>query len=398
MAENVGNETQLTEKDLRQWDLLRAFQTALAQRVQPAQQHPSWADARRTCAYSEYLSLFLFGLFNPVLKTMRSLCAASQLPRVQREVSGQPVSLGSFSEAQHLVDLRVLEAVFGDLSAQVQNPAPADVRPAWQQWFARDSSLFAALPRMSWALYGGGRAGAKNNAVRLHLNFHLLEDKPARLQVVPGKVCERKVWREVWERGAGYVGDRYFAEGYALLGELDEQGCRYVLRLREEARITVEEELPLTAADREANLQRQAWARLGVKHRRSVRVRVVWIRTAQNEELRLVTNVPPDQLSAAEVGLLYRRRWQIECFFRWVKCLLGCRHWLAESQQGVTLQLYLALIAAVLFQLHTGRRPNKRMLELFQLHQLGWASTEDLLAGLEREQQREQRRKAKKSK
>lgn len=394
MAERVDNERELSEKDLRQWDLLQAFQKALGQHVQPAEQHPSWGDARRTCAYSQYLSLFLFGLFNPVLKTMRSLCAASQLPRVQREVSGGSISLGSFSEAQHLVDERVLEAVFGDLSSQVQGRAAAKVPPAWQQWFARDSSLFAALPRMSWALYGGGRAGAKNNAVRLHLNFHLLEDKPARLQVAPGKVCERKVWREVWEPGAGYVGDRYFAEGYALLGQLEEKGCRYVLRLRDEALITVEEELPLAPNDAQARVQRQAWARLGTKDRRSVRVRVVWIRTAQNEELRLITNVPPDQLSAAEVGLLYQRRWQIECFFRWIKCLLGCRHWLAESQQGVTLQLYLALIAAVLFQLHTGRRPNKRMLELFQLHQLGWATTQDLVAALLREQSREQRRKA----
>lgn len=395
MAERTDDEGRLTEKDLRQWDLLRAFQVALAQRANPAQQHRSWADARRTCAYADYLSLFLFGLFNPVLKTMRALCAASQLPRVQREVSGQPVSLGSFSEAQHLMDLRVLEEVFGDLSAQVQGPAPADVRPAWQQWFARDSSLFAALPRMAWALYGGGKAGAKNHAVRLHLNLHLLEDKPVRMQVTVGKVCERKAWKEVWEAGAAYVGDRYYGENYQLLGQLEEKGCRYVLRLRDEALITVEAELPLKAADRAAGIQRQAWARLGCKQRRSVRVRVVWIGTAPGPELRLVTNVPPDQLSAAEVGLLYRRRWQIECFFRWVKCLLGCRHWLAESQQGVTLQLYLALIAAVLFQLHTGRRPNKRMLELFQLHQLGWASTEDLLAALEREQQREQRRKAK---
>ena len=396
MAERTDNEGQLTEKDLRQWDLLRAFQGALAKRANPAQQHRSWADARRTCAYVDYLSLFLFGLFNPVLKTMRALCAASQLPRVQREVSGQSVSLGSFSEAQHLLDLRVLEDVFGDLSAQVQGPAPVDVRRAWQQWFARDSSLFAALPRMGWALYGGGKAGAKNHAVRLHVNLHLLEDKPARMQVTVGKVCERKAWKEVWEAGAAYVGDRYYGENYQLLGQLEEKGCRYVLRLRDEALITVEEELPLAAADQAAGVQRQAWARLGCKQRRSVRVRVVWIGTAPGPELQLVTNVPPDQLSAAEVGLLYRRRWQIECFFRWVKCLLGCRHWLAESQQGVTLQLYLALIAAVLFQLHTGRRPNKRMLELFQLHQLGWASTEDLLRALAREQQREQRRKAKK--
>jgi Transposase DDE domain len=392
----VVSELKISAADLKQWDLLARFREQLMAR-KGGGLHPSWSDQRRSLQYGDYLSLFLFGLLNPALKTMQALCAASQLERVRREVCGGPVSLGSFSEAQHLSDPAVLERVFGDLAGQVQGPSPGEVRQAWRQWFARDSSLFAALPRMSWALYGGGRAGAKNNAVRLHLNFHLLEDKPARLQVVPGKVCERKAWREVWERGAGYVGDRYFAENYQLLGELEQKGCRYVLRLRDEAVITVEEELPLAAADQAANVQRQAWARLGGKGYRSVRVRVVWIRTAQNEELRLVTNVPPDQLSAAEVGLLYRRRWQIECFFRWVKCLLGCRHWLAESQPGVTLQLYLALIAAVLLQLSMGRRPNKRMLELFQMYQMGWASLAELLAGLQRQQAREQARKIKKS-
>ncbi|HEY9173604.1 MAG TPA: hypothetical protein VI136_15060 [Verrucomicrobiae bacterium] len=39
---------------------------------------------------------------------------------------------------------------------------------------------------------------------------------------------------------------------------------------------------------------------------------------------------------------------------------------LAESPDRVTLKLYLELIAAVLFQLNTGRRPNRRVLELFQ--------------------------------
>jgi Transposase DDE domain len=396
VAHGTRAQLQLSEKDLRQWDLLAAFRQALARQAAPADMDRSWSDRRRTCGYAGYLSLFLFGLFNPALETMRALCAASRLPRVQREVSGGHASLGSFSEAQHLTDPGVLERVFGDLVSQVQGPAPGDVRQAWQQWFARDSSLFAALPRMSWALHGAGNASAKNNAVRLHLSLHLLEDRPARMQVTAGKVCERKVWKETWETGAAYVGDRYFAENYRLLGQLEEKGCRYVLRLRDEAVITVEEELPLSEVDRAAGVQRQAWARLGSRAcYRSVRVRVVWIGTAGAETLRLVTNVPPDQLSAAEVGLLYRRRWQIECFFRWIKCLLGCRHWLAESQTGVTIQLYLALIAAVLFQLHTGRRPNKRMMELFQLHQLGWATTQDLMAGLEREQQREQRRKTK---
>jgi hypothetical protein len=154
----------------------------------------------------------------------------------------------------------------------------------------------------------------------------------------------------------------------------------------------------LSEEDRAAGRQRQALATLGGKAHRSVRGRVVWIGLAGGGTLRLVSNVPSEELSAAEVGLLYRRRWQMECFFRWLKCLLNSRHWLAESRAGVTIQLYLALIAAVLFQLHTGRRPNRRMLELFQLHQLGWASTDGLIAGLQREQEREERRKRKRSK
>jgi hypothetical protein len=74
----------------------------------------------------------------------------------------------------------------------------------------------------------------------------------------------------------------------------------------------------------------------------------------------------------------------IECFFRWIKCILGCRHWLAESSEGVAIQIYLALIAALLLQLYIGQRPNKRMMELIQMHQQGWATDQELIAGLAR--------------
>ena len=40
------------------------------------------------------------------------------------------------------------------------------------------------------------------------------------------------------------------------------------------------------------------------------------------------------------IGLIYRRRWTIELFFRWIKCILGCRHFFAESPEGVAIQLY----------------------------------------------------------
>lgn len=398
---SAGEATQpLREEDLRQWQLIARFRDHLARCGPQLSAASTWSDPARKLQLAEYLSLFLFALVNPVLVTTRALCAASHLDRVQRELSGQPVSLGSFSEAQHLIDPTWLEKLFTQLAAQVPAPAPRDPPQAWQQWFARDGSLLPALPRMHWALFGGGKArqdGAPNHAVRLHLSFNLLEDKPAAAQITHGKICERKTWKAQWERGAAYVGDRLYSEDYQGLRELAARGCAYIVRLRDDAVVTVTEELPVTATDRAAGVTRQAWVQLGRRAcDRITGVRVVWVQSATAGELRLATNLPGADAPAELISVMYRRRWQIEGFFKWLKCLLNCRHWLAESQRGVTIQLYLALIAAVLLQLATGRRPTKRMLELIRLYQLGWATLEELTAGLAREQARAKLRAAKK--
>jgi len=390
----------LREEDLRQWRLIDVFRKQLGRLPMGLSAQSTWSDPSRKLQLAEYLSLFLFALVNPVLATTRSLCAASSLSRVQRELSGRPVSLGSFSEAQHLTDPAWLEALFTQLAAQVPGPAPRDAHQAWQQWFARDSSLLPALPRMHWALFGGGRAkknGAPNNAVRLHLSFHLLDNKPVAAQVTNGKTCERKTWKAQWEQGAAYVGDRYYAEDYECLRQLDARHCAYIVRLREQSVIAVLEELPLTPADRAAGVVRHARVKLGSQAHNCIEgLRVVWVHSATAGELRLATNLPVADAPAELISVMYRRRWQIESFLKWLKCLLGCRHWLAESQRGVTVQLYLALIAAVLLQLFTGRRPNRRMLELIRLHQMGWATLEELTNGVACEVQRAERRSAKK--
>ena len=386
----------LTESQLHRWRLVDAFRQRMHQVMGPVKGgHPSWADSQRRLFYDDYLSLFLFGLLNPVVRTMRALCAASHLERVQEEICSVPVSLGSFSEAQHLLEPALLEKVFADLAAEVQGRQPVDPRLKVYDWMAQDGTLWRALPRMAWALYGGGRRDGESRAVKLHLSLHVLADKPVRGTVRRGKDCERAVWREHWQAGDAYIGDRYYGEDYSLFGRLDRKGCAYVLRLRQEAVIAVEEELPLSEADRAAGVVRQAWVRLGA-HTQSCRVRVVWI-CAEGRELILVTNLPPAELPAQLVSLLYWKRWQVEMFFRWIKCILGCRHWLAESPEGVTLQIYLALIAALLLQLYTGKRPSKRMMELIQLYLMGVASLEELTAGLERELQRLERAKSKKN-
>lgn len=382
-------------RDLGRWKLIADFQQRLEVACASKGVRGSFADGRRKLSMESYLGLFLFGLLNPVVRTMRGLCEASDLERMGSDVCGRAVSLGSFSEAQAVVDPELLKAVFEDLANEVNAGKSLGHKGKFahvqaMHWQIVDSTLWEVLPRMRWAFWR--KQGPDQNAVRLHVGLHLLSDHPVTAEVTGGKVCERKAWRRKWEPGAGYIGDRNFGEDYKIFQELDDLGCSFVLRLRESASVEIAQELAVEEADARAGVIRSAWAYLGCKKKyRSLRVRLVWVDTGK-ETLILVTNQDESQLSAELVAELYRRRWQVELFFRWIKCILGNRHWLAESQQGVSLQIYLALIGALLLQLHGNVRPSKRMMERLQLYLMGMATLEELSAGIEREMARIQKR------
>jgi len=375
---------QFSPNELRQWKLIADFRARLEAVAKDQTHHPTWQDKRRKLQQFDYLSLFLFTLVNPVIASFRAASAASGLRRVQQEVCSRSTSASGLSEAQHLLAPELLEKLIASLSEQVQGPRPTDPRAAWQVWLARDSSIFAATHRMFWAQYGAGKAGRHNHAVRFHVSFQLWEEKPARVAVTPGKVCERKVWRAQLQPGATYVGDRYFAEDYKMFGRLQELGCYFVLRLRDEAVVQVLEENPVSEEARQAGILGDQWVQLGSRKRyQTGRLRLITLRKPSGTVMRLVSNLGLAEMSGREIQTLYRRRWQIECFFRWLKCLLGCRHWLAESPAGVTTQLYLAVIAGLLLQLVLGRRPHQRLWERLQFYLLGWASAEELLQAVQ---------------
>ena len=73
----------------------------------------------------------------------------------------------------------------------------------------------------------------------------------------------------------------------------------------------------------------------------------------------------------------------VELFFRWFKCILGCTHLVALSKNGLTIQIYCALIASMLITLWTGRKPTKRTFEMIALNFMGWATDEELARHIE---------------
>jgi hypothetical protein len=330
------------------------------------------------------LSLFLFGWFNPVVTTMRGLCAASRLARVQREVSGRAVSLGSFSEAQAVVDPGLLQAVFTELATQ-SAPTGARLAGLTGRELVVDSTVWQVLPRMAWALWRPHTSSAAcgaDHAIRLHVQFDLARDQVRAAKLTPAKVCEREAWEQMAQPGDLSIGDRYFSYDYKKLARLQQRGSDWLVRLRLDAQWVQEQQETLSAADRAADVLWAGTVRLG-KLGEGPRVRVIRL-LGTEENILLATTLPVDQASPELLGLWYRYRWKVELFFRWLKCILGCRHWLAESPAGVAVQVYLALIAAQLLVLYSGQRPNRRQMEAIQFYLLGWASAEETVAQLAR--------------
>lgn len=366
------------EKDLRRWRLVERFQKVLAEDLS-SRGGPTgtWADSGRRLHLEEYLSLFLFGMFNPVVETMRGLCEASRLGRVQREVCKRKVSLGSFSEAQAVVEPELLKGVLERLGADADTP-PAGARGLRANKRVIDSTVWRVLPRMGWAFWR--RQQGLDNAVRLHVVFDLAKGRVSDASLTPAKVCERAQWRKLARAGACDIADRYYGYDYVQLGELQAAGADFVVRLRIDALWVEETSELLDAADREAGVTWAGTVRLG-KHGDGPRVRVVQI-LAEEESILIATTLGAADAPPQTVGLCYKHRWQVEMFFRWLKCILGCRHWLAESERGVALQVYLALIAAQLLVLYRGERPNRRQMEAIQFYLMGWASLDELMAML----------------
>ena len=78
-------------------------------------------------------------------------------------------------------------------------------------------------------------------------------------------------------------------------------------------------------------------------------MREVRVNTDTGKELRILTN--DLDAPAEEIADLYKRRWEIELFFRWVKQTLKIRHFLGTSENAVRIQIAVALIAFLLLRL-----------------------------------------------
>jgi hypothetical protein len=268
---------------------------------------------------------------------------------------------------------------------------------------AVDGTLLKALPKMLWALW----LDEDHRAAKMHLEFDILKGAPLRAQVTDANANERTQLKSSLSSGKLYCLDAGYRE-YSLLDNIIQKKSSFVVRLQDNTSYEIIEEHQLSKADREAGVKFDRTVRLGCKQKRDILskpIRIIQIhyfdervlsgykrksrvsskktfRTRSPEHTLLIATDRMD-LPAELIGLIYRYRWQIELFFRWFKCILGCQHLLSLSQNGIQIQVYCALIASLLIRLWTGRKPTKRTFEMICLYFQGWATMDELMTHIE---------------
>jgi hypothetical protein len=210
-------------------------------------------------------------------------------------------------------------------------------------------STTVRLNRLSgeWAGFSEGVHGAK-----AHIVYDPDQDCPIHAVITARNVNDITAAKTMpIKPGATYVFDLGYYD-YAWWAELNAADCRIVTRLKANTPLKdVGERLiqpgGTILSDRTGLLPaRQAKNR---HNPMNGRVREVRVKTDTGKILRLLTN---DLTAPAQViSDLYKRRWAIELFFRWVKQTLKIKHFLGNSENAVRIQITVALIAFLLLRL-----------------------------------------------
>jgi transposase len=265
-------------------------------------------------------------------------------------VGGRPVPRSTLADA----NARRPSALFADLFAEMVRRAQRGLRRAVGEatYLIDATGIRLSGLGAEWARFSAGVCGAK-----VHVVYDPDADRPIYAAVTAKRVNDITVAQTMpIEAGATYVFDLGYYD-YAWWAKLDEAGCRIVTRFKSNTPLTVTAELDLPVGP-EAQGSAILSDRIGLLPRRQAKnrnnpfhdqVREVRVKTETGKVLRILSN--DLDAPAQEIAALYKRRWAIELFFRWVKQTLKIRHFVGTSENAVRIQVAVALIAFLLLRL-----------------------------------------------
>jgi hypothetical protein len=319
---------------------------------------------------------------------LRTIEDFSQTRQAQRHLSVRRLCKSTLSDFHGVADPTLLEPIIERLKAVAAAKglrlAPTALPETLGQVLAVDGSFFAVAADVAWAVVHRTNRGEKRACVRLDMHLDIATWLPQVVALSGGETSEAESAAATITPGAIHVYDRGIFS-FDLLERQQKAAAFFVHRLREPGprcpKFSGESPRPLAPEDVAAGVQSDTIGRMaGSDHRRApdVVLREVIVQSPDEPGgvVRLLTNLL--EIDAWAIAMLYRYRWQVELFFRWLKCFANFAHLISESREGVLLSFYVAVIGVLLMYLHTGAKPSKYAFSLLGMVANGASTLEEI--------------------
>ncbi|WP_047151829.1 IS4 family transposase [Aneurinibacillus tyrosinisolvens] len=304
-----------------------------------------------------YLKLLLFSHLEET-ESLHALSDALLDTDLQKTVGFESISVSQLSRKNNRVEPALLSRVFLDLVQKIQQFHQKSVKPMPLKFI--DSSIFPLnLTHYKWAKFRKTKAG-----VKLHLRFVFMDEKtayPDKAIMTTAKEHDRgQLEVLVDDKEAMYVFDRGYVD-YERFDWMTDDGYFFVSRLKKNAVIR---EIHSFSLPKESTVLSDRMVYIGTTQNRAENIfRLLEVMDTKGNPLRLITN--RFDLSAEEISEIYRSRWAIELFFKWLKQHVTIKQFYGMSENAIQNQIFLALIVYclhVLVQLETNSK--KKILQI----------------------------------
>ena len=207
--------------------------------------------------------------------------------------------------------------------------------------------LDATVIELCLTLFPWAHAQRRCGGVKVHTLMDLRGNIPCFMRVSSTKAADATTLDHlVIEPGAFYIMDRAYND-YARLYQLHLQHATFVVRAKNNLTVRCCASHPV---DRSTGLRSDQIVRL--KHRQTAARYPETLRRVsffdEEHHRRLIFMTNDRQLPALTIAELYRCRWQIELFFKWIKQHLRIKHFFGTSPNAVKTQLWIAISIYVL--------------------------------------------------
>lgn len=251
---------------------------------------------------------------------------------------GKTVTRSNLSKANEQRDYRIFEDYAYYMIAEARRKREGKIVGIEAHIYAFDSTTIAlCLSLFEWAKFRKKKGG-----IKVHTLFDVVAGVPTFVHITEANVHDVNAMDEIpYEVGAFYIFDRGYND-YSRLYTIHRLGATFILRAKNNVkykRISWIRRLQYNVLS-DSKIQFIGPYKKD-EYPEPLRLIKYWDEENKREFTFLTNNF---ELTALEIAELYRQRWQIELFFKWLKQHLKIKHFYGTSFNAVKIQVYVAII------------------------------------------------------